>query len=421
MGSLSSLERRGRRDSHSGQEDRVLAVDLKGFGWTDRPEGDYSPWAEVVSSSAPSCCAADHARRRRRALLGIERRPRPRARRSNPSLADRLYDAWVYEDQIPTFFRLARREAVGEALFGSITRSARTTSSLLAFYDPKILNEKLAEDVEKAMERPGTVAAALAAVRGQQFAEVEKRYRKIDKPVLLLWGREDVVTTLALLESACPKSCRTPASWSTPSAAILPDDRGHRCQQHRAREVPRRGGPVKRLTLRSSGAGLALSAALAVTASAGDARATGFTDIGDDLRSHVRSMFDLHGQFRPRRDVPQPGSRPRPHPVRPALLPCSAVGSPGPDSLCRGHAPSDRSGSLRPGGGVAAKVRLDMPDNPALGGFPDGVCVLRVDLAAKPRIRRSPQEGVWRGLPRLASSRPAGWQHMGPRHARQRR
>src|SRR5687767_8577945 len=25
---------------------RVLALDLKGFGWTDRPEGDYSPAAQ---------------------------------------------------------------------------------------------------------------------------------------------------------------------------------------------------------------------------------------------------------------------------------------------------------------------------------------------------------------------------------------
>ena len=26
---------------------RVLALDLKGFGWTDRPEGDYSPTAQA--------------------------------------------------------------------------------------------------------------------------------------------------------------------------------------------------------------------------------------------------------------------------------------------------------------------------------------------------------------------------------------
>lgn len=175
---------------------RVLAVDLKGFGWTDRPEGDYSPWAEaklvravmerrgikkaaVVAHSWGSSVALALA-------LG------------DPDRVTRiaLYDAWVYEDQIPTFFRLARREAIGDFLFGVYYKERPDDRFVLAFYDPSILNEALAEAVEKSLERPGTVAAALAAVRGQQFAEVEKRYKTIQKPVLLLWGREDVVTTL---------------------------------------------------------------------------------------------------------------------------------------------------------------------------------------------------------------------------------
>jgi pimeloyl-ACP methyl ester carboxylesterase len=50
--------------------------------------------------------------------------------------------------------------------------------------------------VEFALDRPGTVAAALAAVRGQRYSEVQARYRTIAQPTLLLWGREDEVTTL---------------------------------------------------------------------------------------------------------------------------------------------------------------------------------------------------------------------------------
>ncbi len=175
---------------------RVIAVDLKGFGWTDRPPGDYSPWAQakivravmdrrgieraaIVAHSWGSSVALALA-------LGA------------PSRVTRiaLYDAWVFEDQIPTFFRLARRTGMGEFLFGVYYKERPDERLALAFYDPTVLNEKLAEDVEKSLERPGTVAAALAAVRGQQFAEVEKRYRTIKKPFLLLWGREDVVTTL---------------------------------------------------------------------------------------------------------------------------------------------------------------------------------------------------------------------------------
>lgn len=175
---------------------RVLSLDLKGFGWTDRPEGDYSPWAQakivralmdrrgvdraaIVAHSWGSSVALALA-------LGAPERVTRIA----------LYDAWVFEDQIPTYFRLARRSGMGELLF-ALNYDERPDERLtLAFHDPAVVTEKLAEDVERAMSRPGTVAAALAAVRGQQFAEVEKRYRTIKKPVLLLWGREDVVTTL---------------------------------------------------------------------------------------------------------------------------------------------------------------------------------------------------------------------------------
>lgn len=175
---------------------RVLAMDLKGFGWTDRPEGDYSPWAEAKIVRA----LMDRRGIDRAAVVGhswgssVVLALALGAPERITKIA--LYDAWVFEDQIPTFFRLARRQGVGELLFGIYYKERADDRLALAFYDPTILNEKLAEDVERSLERPGTVAAALAATRGQQFAEVEKRYRTIQKPVLLLWGREDVVTTL---------------------------------------------------------------------------------------------------------------------------------------------------------------------------------------------------------------------------------
>jgi pimeloyl-ACP methyl ester carboxylesterase len=67
----------------------------------------------------------------------------------------------------------------------------------LAFYDKSLVSEPLVEAVEAALERPGTLAAALAAVRGQRYAQVEARYRTIKHKVLLLWGREDIVTPLS--------------------------------------------------------------------------------------------------------------------------------------------------------------------------------------------------------------------------------
>jgi pimeloyl-ACP methyl ester carboxylesterase len=50
--------------------------------------------------------------------------------------------------------------------------------------------------VEGALDRPGTTAAALAAVRGQRFEDVQKSYHELKQPVLLLWGRDDEVTLM---------------------------------------------------------------------------------------------------------------------------------------------------------------------------------------------------------------------------------
>jgi pimeloyl-ACP methyl ester carboxylesterase len=175
---------------------RVIALDLKGFGWTDRPEGDYSPAAEarlvlklldklgvkraafVAHSWGSSVALA-------LALSAPERVTR---------LA--LYDAWIYEEQIPTTFLMARADGLGEMIFSLFYDQRPDERLALAFYNKDLLTEKLAEDVERSLERPGTGAAALAAVRGQRFTEQQEKYRTVDKPALLLWGREDVVTTL---------------------------------------------------------------------------------------------------------------------------------------------------------------------------------------------------------------------------------
>jgi pimeloyl-ACP methyl ester carboxylesterase len=179
---------------------RVLAIDLKGFGWTDRPEGDYSPSAQakmvlalmkqrgidkatfVAHSWGSSVTLA----------LALEK----------PQAVERiaLYDAWVYASQLPTTFHLARAGGVGELLYGAFYDQRPDEKLAWAFYDPSIISEELAEAVEKAMDRPGTKAAALAAVRGQRYEDVEARYSDIQAPTLLLWGREDRVSTLAVGE-----------------------------------------------------------------------------------------------------------------------------------------------------------------------------------------------------------------------------
>lgn len=179
---------------------RVVALDLKGFGWTDRPPGDYSPRAQanlvfdlMNQLGVRNATVVAHSWGASVALAMAL---------AQPTRVDKLalYDAWVYEEQLPSTFHYARAEGVGEALFGAFYAERPDEKISQAFYDERFVTEELVEDVERALDRPGTTAAALAAARGQRFDAIEKRYRDVKQPTLLLWGREDRVSTLAVGE-----------------------------------------------------------------------------------------------------------------------------------------------------------------------------------------------------------------------------
>jgi pimeloyl-ACP methyl ester carboxylesterase len=175
---------------------RVIALDLKGFGWTDRPEGDYSPEAQALLvlkllelRGVTQSAFVAHSWGSSVALAAALKAPDRVTKLA-------LYDAWVYEEQLPTFCHWARAEGIGEALFGLYYKERVDERIALAFFDKRFVTEKLVESVEEAVERPGTVAAALAAVRDQDYSFPQRRYAKINKPTLLMWGREDLVTPL---------------------------------------------------------------------------------------------------------------------------------------------------------------------------------------------------------------------------------
>lgn len=177
-------------------EHRVLALDLKGFGWTDRPRGDYSPSAQATlvfdlmdQRGIESAAIVGHSWGSSVALaMALEQ----------PARVERiaLYDAWVFEEQLPPMFVWARAKGLGELLFRLFYLERPDDKVETAYHDTSRITQDYVEEIERAQARPGTTAAALAAVRGQRYAEVQKRYHEIEQPVLLLWGREDRITLL---------------------------------------------------------------------------------------------------------------------------------------------------------------------------------------------------------------------------------
>lgn len=176
---------------------RVIAIDLKGFGWTSRPDGDYSPAAEAAlvwhvldklgvddvaivghswGTSVALSMAVEHPERTRRVAL---------------------YDAYVYDDQVPSFFRWAQKSGLGELLFGLFYDERIEDRAPLAYYDERWITQARVDRVERDLDRPGTTAAALAVARGHHFAHLHEQLATFKKPVLLLWGAQDQVTPVA--------------------------------------------------------------------------------------------------------------------------------------------------------------------------------------------------------------------------------
>ncbi len=175
---------------------RVIAVDLKGFGWTSRPDGDYRPaaqaklvWGVLDKLGVKDVAIVGHSWGSSVALeMAVAQQERVRR--------VALYDAYVYDEQVPSFFRWAEKSGIGEALFGLYYDERLEDRIPLAYYDDKWVTQARVDHVEHELSRPGTTAAALATAREHHFGPLHEALRAFAKPVLLMWGENDEVTPL---------------------------------------------------------------------------------------------------------------------------------------------------------------------------------------------------------------------------------
>ncbi|NVB85108.1 MAG: alpha/beta fold hydrolase [Kofleriaceae bacterium] len=178
------------------QDHRVIALDLKGFGWTTRPEGDYSPaaqaelvWHVLDKLGVKDVAIVGHSWGTSVALSMAVAHPE-RTRRVA------LYSAYVYDEQVPSFLRWAQVGGIGELLFSLFYTERIEDRAPLAYVDERFVTQPRVERVEEDLARPGTVAGALATARGHHFAALHQALVGFDKPVLLLWGENDLVTPI---------------------------------------------------------------------------------------------------------------------------------------------------------------------------------------------------------------------------------
>jgi pimeloyl-ACP methyl ester carboxylesterase len=173
---------------------RVLAVDLPGFGRSDRRAGDYSPegladvLAQILDEKGVQRAHVVGHSWGSSVVLAFALK--------HPQRLDRLavISAWIYDEQLWPLMRWARVRGLGELLYALFYRQNVGERLYLNFYDPSLVTQAVVDEVERQVARPGAVAAALAAARGMVFQESE--YHKISAPTLILWGREDRVARL---------------------------------------------------------------------------------------------------------------------------------------------------------------------------------------------------------------------------------
>lgn len=177
---------------------RVLAVDLPGFGRSDKRHGDYSPLgladvlaqvldqkgvrrAHVIGHSWGSSVALAFALR-------------------HPARLDRLVVAssFVFDDQLLPLFRWTRASrGLGRFLYAMIYREAMGERLYLNFHDPALVSEDVVDEVKRGTRSPGAVAAAVEAAHRMNLDELQLQYRHVSAPTLVLWGRDDRVAHIA--------------------------------------------------------------------------------------------------------------------------------------------------------------------------------------------------------------------------------
>lgn len=176
---------------------RTVAMDLRGHGWSTRPDGDYS----IAAQAALVVELLDHLGVERFALVGhswgsaVSLAVAAMAPTRVTRLA--LYNGMYFDDQQPVLFSWARVPGLGELIYGAIYPERQEDKLAFAFFDPEAhISQEQLDVLDDMMDRPGTLAAALAGVRAMEFEGLEALYPTIEQEVLLLWGREDRVTPL---------------------------------------------------------------------------------------------------------------------------------------------------------------------------------------------------------------------------------
>ncbi|MBI3603920.1 MAG: alpha/beta fold hydrolase [Nitrospirae bacterium] len=179
---------------------RVISVDLKGMGFSDKPDdGRY----RVADQAAIIDALADELRLKDVTLIGHslgggvalmtallwQERESPRLKRLV------LIDSAGISDKPPHLISLLRWPVFGPLMFHLANPTVIVKQIFRGNYaDPNLVSPELVEAYARSMQAPGGRSALIMTARQvipENFAELVARYRSLEAPALVIWCRKD--------------------------------------------------------------------------------------------------------------------------------------------------------------------------------------------------------------------------------------
>jgi pimeloyl-ACP methyl ester carboxylesterase len=189
------------------RKNRLILIDLKGFGLSDKPLDDkYSiaDQAEIIldfikKNDLRNLVLAGHSLGGTIALFTALKLIKEK---DNPIKKLVLIDSPAYKQKLPEFTVLTKIPIINKLLFSLLPLHFQVKMVLKrCFFDDKKITEEIIENYSKPLRLAGSYHALVETAKElipPDAEEITKHYREINVPALLIWGQYDKVIPLEI-------------------------------------------------------------------------------------------------------------------------------------------------------------------------------------------------------------------------------